>query len=156
MLILFDKSWFFFFLHSALRNWIHLFLRNIETCIEFYHLVSQLLHCVSAFLRFSSFSSLLFITALLLCVVVPRLRLTASLQAECVSHVTVTHMVRSRLTVMRLVNVVVSRVSPDPNVTAAHEDSSTSKRAAVHVSTDTGISLHFKKWASLDYSSQNM
>lgn len=75
----------------------------------------------------------------LLCVVVPSLRLMALIQAECVSRVTATHLVQSPLTVMRWVSVVVSQVSLDPSVTAAHEDSSTSKKGAAHVSADSGI-----------------
>lgn len=60
------------------------------------------------------------------------LRLTASVQVECVPRVTVTLLVPSHLTVMKPVSVAVSRVSPDPNVTGAHEDSLTSRRAAAH------------------------
>lgn len=55
------------------------------------------------------------------------------------SRVTVTRLVPSRLTVMKPVSVGVSRASPDPNVTGAHEDSSTSRRAAAHVSIDRGV-----------------
>lgn len=58
----------------------------------------------------------------------------ASPQVDSVFHVTVTRLVPSRLTAMKPVSVGVSRASLDPNVTAAHEDSSTSRRAVAHVS----------------------
>lgn len=60
------------------------------------------------------------------------LRLTASPRAECASRVTATHLAPSHLTVMKTVSVGASRASPDPNVTAAHEGSSTSRRVAAH------------------------
>lgn len=59
-------------------------------------------------------------------------RCMASPQVECVSRVIVTRLVPSRLTVMRTVSVGVSRASQDPNVTGAHEDTSTSRRVAAH------------------------
>lgn len=62
----------------------------------------------------------------------------ASPQVECVSPVIVTRLVPSRLTVMRTVSAGVSRASQDPNVTGAHEDTSTSRRVAAHVSIDSG------------------
>lgn len=63
----------------------------------------------------------------------------ASPQVECVSRVTVTRLVLSHLTVMKMVSVGVSQASADPNVTVAHEDFSTSRRAAAHVSIDSGV-----------------
>lgn len=62
------------------------------------------------------------------------LRHTASPRVDIVSRVTVTPLVPSRLIVMNPVSVAVSQASVGPNVTAAHEDSSTSRRAAAHVS----------------------
>lgn len=59
-------------------------------------------------------------------------------QVGCALRVTVTPLVPSHLTVMRSVSVGASRASLDPNVTGAHGDSSTSRRAAVHVSIDFG------------------
>lgn len=124
----------------------------MSNCCKSNHLVSQWLQCVSACLKLLYFFSLLLMIALFLSVVVPSLRLMALLQAECVSPVTVTHLVPSRLTVTRLVSVVVSRASPDPNVTAAHEDFSTSKRGAAHVSTDKAYKLVFYTLKSFDFS----
>lgn len=54
------------------------------------------------------------------------------------SRVTATRLAPSRLTAMKPVSVAVSRASTQPNVTGAHEDSSTSRRAAAHVSIDDG------------------
>lgn len=60
------------------------------------------------------------------------LRPTALPQVDSAFRVTVTHLVPSRLTVMKRVSVGVSQVLLDPNATAVHEDSSTSRRAAAH------------------------
>lgn len=62
----------------------------------------------------------------------------ASPQVERVSRAIVTRLVPSRLTAMRTVSVGVSRASQDRNVTGAHEDTSTSRRAAARVSIDCG------------------
>ncbi len=53
------------------------------------------------------------------------------------SHVTATPLVPSLLTVMKPGSVAVSQASLDLNVTAAHEGSSTSRRAGAHVSIDS-------------------
>ena len=66
------------------------------------------------------------------------LRPTALPQVGCAFHVTVTPLVPSRLTVMRAVSVGASQASLDPNVTGAHGGSSTSRKAAAHVSIDFG------------------
>lgn len=58
---------------------------------------------------------------------------------EGVSRVTVTRLVPSHLTVTKPVSAGVSRVSPDPNATAVHGDSSTSRRAAARVSIDNDV-----------------
>lgn len=60
------------------------------------------------------------------------LRPTALPQVDSAFRVTVTHLVPSRLTVMKRVSVGVSQVLLDQNATAVHEDSSTSRRAAAH------------------------
>lgn len=59
-----------------------------------------------------------------------RPRPTALPPVECVNRVTVTHSVPSRLTVMKPVSVGVNQESLDPNVIAAQEDFSTSRKAA--------------------------
>lgn len=52
---------------------------------------------------------------------------------DSVSPVTVTPSAPSPLTAMKRVSVGVSPESLDPNATAVHEDSSTSRREAAHV-----------------------
>lgn len=121
--------------HSVFRN------KSFISC-RYNLLVSKLLECVCN-LSYPCYSTVSQINlqplwpCLWLCF--SSLRLTALPQVECVSRVTVTRLVPSRLTVMKPVSVGVSRASPDPNVTGAHEDSSTSRRAAAHVSRDSGV-----------------
>lgn len=74
------------------------------------------------------------------------LRLTALPQVERVSRVTVTRLAPSHLTAMKPVSAGASRASPDQNVTAAREGSSTSRRAAAHVSLDTGAEKRVFSW----------
>lgn len=76
-----------------------------------------------------------------------RLKLTALIHAGCVFRATATPLVPSLLTAMRWASVDASQVWADPNVTAAPEDFSTSRRVAAHVSITSQL-VKFKKHLS--------